>query len=66
MKIFQEHRQLQLERLKRFCRTLFGYKDLQTIPVEIILSNIRNACEVYAIYNMAATSFKKQVGSKDV
>ena len=62
MEGFHEHRYLQLERLRRFCRTMFHSRDMSAIPVDILLSNIMHGCAVYTIYAMAATSFKKQVG----
>ena len=61
MEGFHEHRYLQLERLRRFCRTMFHSRDLTALPPDVILGNIMHGCAVYTIYAMAATSFKKQV-----
>ena len=61
MEGFHEHRYLQLERLRRFCRTMFHTRDIAAVPADVILDNIMNGCAVYTIYAMAATSFKKQV-----
>ena len=61
MEGFHEHRYLQLERLRRFSRTMFHSKDLTAIPADIKMDKMMNGCAVYMIYCLAATSFKKQV-----
>ena len=64
MEGFYEHRFLQQERLRRFCRTIFHDRrnlDLGAVPSGVVIENIMHGCAVYTIYAMAATSFKKQV-----
>ena len=65
MEGFHEHRFLQQERLRRFCRTIFHDRrlDLGAVPSGVVADNIMHGCAVYTIYAMAAASFKKQVRS---